>query len=77
MKRRLKISLVLPTTYMLRLRPMVEGLITPAGGKGEHDVFVMQDIGRRNPAAIVKNYERENLHVVHMMPIPNWEGAPQ
>ena len=64
-------------TYMLRLRVIAKDCITPAGGQGEHDIFVMHDIGRTKPQTIVKQYHRNGFHVVHMMPIPDWEGVPQ
>lgn len=63
--------------YMLRLRKLSKSTVTPAGGKGESDIFVMQQIDRTKPQTIVANYDRAGFHVVHMIPIPDWEGEQQ
>ena len=65
------------STYMLRLRVLTRGTVTPAGGEGAQDIFVMHDIGDTKPQTIIKEYDRNGFHVVHMLPIPDWEGAPQ
>lgn len=58
--------------YSIKLRRIIG--LTPAGGVDKNDIFILEDIGRRKFATVVDHYAKQGLHVLHMYPIPHWEG---
>lgn len=61
------------TCYLIKLRRIIGA--TPCGGDQPDDAIVMQDIARKRPATIVAGYAKLGVHVVQMVPIPDWEGT--